>query len=400
MPLLVVAALFVASSLSDVAAAEPIFVAINYNIFPLETSTMGLVLNAEAYIPASTFTSISQMYYSHYKEENVFTLSNRDYTLQFDLNQGFAYDLTNKYNAKCVQRNGVMYLPAEFTSRYFGYHFDPIESKYGLIYRIRTVATDDTITFLSASDERLNTLFEAYKKANRPSFTPVPSYKPGVSVTPSPTPSPTRAPMKFAYITIDDGPTAYTDAFLDAFDDYGIKGTFFLVGENLTKNENAVRRMVGDGHAVGLHSYSHRKELFYASPEAMMEELDMTNNLLYQIASYKSRLIRLPFGSGGNSDFTAEMQLALREGGYRFWDWNVDPGDTTKGKTRAQIISDCKKQLVTEVVGNNAYILLHDKKDTLEALPEILDYLVQEDYAFRVITDTEFPFNRRGDIGQ
>ena len=64
------------------------------------------------------------------------------------------------------------------------------------------------------------------------------------------------------YLTFDDGPSIYTNDILDILDRYQVKATFFVVGREGTDAEEALQRIVEDGHTLGMHSYSHKyKEL-------------------------------------------------------------------------------------------------------------------------------------------
>ena len=63
---------------------------------------------------------------------------------------------------------------------------------------------------------------------------------------------------KVAYITFDDGPIPeVTPRVLDILKQYGVKATFFMVGENIDKYPDLYRRVIAEGHAVGNHTYHH-----------------------------------------------------------------------------------------------------------------------------------------------
>ena len=58
-------------------------------------------------------------------------------------------------------------------------------------------------------------------------------------------------------LTFDDGPSKYTQQILDILQDRDIHATFFLIGTNVNKHPEIVKRMADDGHAIGNHSYTH-----------------------------------------------------------------------------------------------------------------------------------------------
>ena len=79
----------------------------------------------------------------------------------------------------------------------------------------------------------------------------------------------------------------------------------------------------------------------------------------------------------------------LHDRGYEYYDWNIYPGDRT-GKSYP------KEEIVSGILGNideyrSAIILLHDSDNhdsTVEALPEVVEGLLERDVEFCVIDDT------------
>ena len=69
-----------------------------------------------------------------------------------------------------------------------------------------------------------------------------------------------RIPMKYkaVFLTFDDGPIPeVTPWVLDLLDHYGIKATFFCVGDNVRKHPETFRMVVERGHSVGNHTMHH-----------------------------------------------------------------------------------------------------------------------------------------------
>ena len=65
--------------------------------------------------------------------------------------------------------------------------------------------------------------------------------------------------MKIA-LTFDDGPHPYkTDAVLDILARYGIRATFFVIGENVSYYPQPLKRAVALGHEIGNHTYHHAR---------------------------------------------------------------------------------------------------------------------------------------------
>lgn len=59
-------------------------------------------------------------------------------------------------------------------------------------------------------------------------------------------------------LTFDDGPDEiYTPMLLDGLKERNIKATFFLLGKQVEKYPDLVKRISDEGHIIGCHSYEH-----------------------------------------------------------------------------------------------------------------------------------------------
>lgn len=97
------------------------------------------------------------------------------------------------------------------------------------------------------------------------------------------------------YLTFDDGPNIdYTNQLLDILDKYNIKGTFFLVANNVAENDNIVKRIISQGHSIGLHSYNHKSSWLMTPNES---KIDITKSLdIFSSFNYHIHLYRPPWG--------------------------------------------------------------------------------------------------------
>ena len=89
------------------------------------------------------------------------------------------------------------------------------------------------------------------------------------------------------YLTFDDGPSANTDQILDILDEYGVKATFFVVGKEGYNDQ--YRRIVEEGHTLGMHSYSHVYRDIYESVEAYGQDLEKLHTYLYELTGVDCR---------------------------------------------------------------------------------------------------------------
>lgn len=192
---------------------------------------------------------------------------------------------------------------------------------------------------------------------------------------------------KIAYLTFDDGPSNnVTPQILDILKKYDIKATFFVVGNAAEKNPELIKRIHGEGHAIGNHSYSHNYSHIYRSTTNFLDELKTTEKILKDILGekYETKIIRFPGGSFG--DKKAPFKKVAVKNGYSYYDWNALNGDAEgvhlpKGKLiqRFKATSKGKKELT---------VLMHDmgaKQTTADALPEIIEHLIQNGYEFDII---------------
>ena len=86
---------------------------------------------------------------------------------------------------------------------------------------------------------------------------------------------------KVVYLTFDDGPIPEATPFvLDTLDRFGIKATFFMVGDNVRKYPDIYRMVVERGHRVGNHTFNHIGG-FRHSSEEYLENADKANRLLH-----------------------------------------------------------------------------------------------------------------------
>ena len=88
------------------------------------------------------------------------------------------------------------------------------------------------------------------------------------------------APNKTAYLTFDDGPSGNTDIILQTLQEENVKATFFVVGTDDAGNLARMRRIVQEGHTIGMHSYSHSYKKIYASVEAFLKDMYQVFNLI------------------------------------------------------------------------------------------------------------------------
>lgn len=106
-----------------------------------------------------------------------------------------------------------------------------------------------------------------------------------------------RAPPDEVALTFDDGPhPEQTPAILDLLARTGTKATFFLLGERAARHPDIVRRIAGEGHTIGNHSWSH-PWMPKLSGRRIEAELVRCQDVLLEITRQSPRFVRPPYGS-------------------------------------------------------------------------------------------------------
>ena len=199
------------------------------------------------------------------------------------------------------------------------------------------------------------------------------------------------------YLTFDDGPSIYTNDILDILDSYNVKATFFVVGKEGTNAEEALQRIVDEGHTLGMHSYSHKYKELYESMDSFTEDFEQIRDYIYQATGVESVCYRF---AGGSSNTVSEIDMHdfidyLDSQGVEYYDWNVSSGDGGSMKLSTDtLLENCTKDIDTR---DTSIILLHDsaeKPTTVEALPDIIEnILARPDTVILPITENTRPIH-------
>lgn len=181
-------------------------------------------------------------------------------------------------------------------------------------------------------------------------------------------------------LTFDDGPNPrYTDIVLDILREYGIKATFFVIGENAELYPEPLKRAIEEGHEIGNHTYSHPHMRKLSRLETEKEIL-LCQEILCEGFGVVPSVFRPPEGFFG--EFEEEITKNI---GLRTVLWSIDTRDW-EGKTAKKIVSHVK-----ESIKSGKILLFHDyvsgKNTTIPALREIIPYLLSNGYEFCTVSE-------------
>lgn len=212
---------------------------------------------------------------------------------------------------------------------------------------------------------------------------------------------------KVVYLTFDDGPhPPETERVLDVLRERGARATFFLIGSKVSGNEAVLRRMLEEGHALGLHTYSHAGTFPLLSFDKMLADVNEGKRAVESVAGKKISLFRPPFGVTNPTIAKVIRTLGLQTVG-----WDVRSFDTMfckssehscnsseysckqSGYSCKQSEHSCKQsghdwyvpvvERIMKQVRPGSVILLHDRLDgASELLALLLDSLAASGYDF------------------
>lgn len=205
----------------------------------------------------------------------------------------------------------------------------------------------------------------------------------------------TNETTRKVYLTFDDGPSIYTEEILDILDLYGVKATFFVVAQENEKYTPIYKRIVEEGHSIGMHSYTHKYSEIYASLDSFREDITNIRNLVKDRTGVECSLYRFP---GGSSNTIGKKNIQefisyLDEEGIVYFDWNISSKDASGVPISVdEIVANSTADLEKY---KSAVILLHDsatKYNTVQALPKIIETIqAMENTEIVPITEDSVP---------
>ncbi|WP_166000337.1 polysaccharide deacetylase family protein [Bacillus sp. Cs-700] len=186
--------------------------------------------------------------------------------------------------------------------------------------------------------------------------------------------------QKVVALTFDDGPTENVDDILTLLNDYDIKATFFLIGNEIEKNQEEAKAIVNEGHQIGNHSYSHQRMIF-KSPSFIKEEIEKTDDFIRTVG-YKGEIDFRP----PNGKKIVGLPYYLSTHNKETITWNIEP-DTVYTDVANKI------EFVKENVTPGSIILVHAMYDKtgeeLKAIEGIIQSLSNKGYKFVTVNELQ-----------
>ncbi|WP_349410071.1 polysaccharide deacetylase family protein [Pseudalkalibacillus sp. SCS-8] len=133
-------------------------------------------------------------------------------------------------------------------------------------------------------------------------------------------------------LTFDDGPNpTYTPVLLDLLKQYNCKATFFVVAQKAEKYPELVRRMVNEGHTIGIHHYTHT-DSWFLSPFATRQEILDSTRVIERVSGVKPRFYRPPFGRLNIFTYMFAKDYDIVLWSSIFQDWKKQDHEKLKSK--------------------------------------------------------------------
>ena len=200
-------------------------------------------------------------------------------------------------------------------------------------------------------------------------------------------------PAGTVYLTFDDGPGEYTGRLLDVLKKYDVHATFFVTGRG---TDEILKREHDEGHAIGLHSFSHDYSYIYRNTANFWADMEKVRARVKTATGEDTLLMRFPGGSSntvsarydGGSHIMSKLTKEAIERGYTYFDWNVLSGDAGETIDTNQIIENVTKGLK---LGGASVVLQHDIKDfSVDAVERIIQFGLENNYLFEKLTPNSF----------
>ncbi len=196
--------------------------------------------------------------------------------------------------------------------------------------------------------------------------------------------------IKVLYVTIDDTPTEYTEKLLEILDRYNVQATFFM---NADPDMAHKYRMIYErGHMLALHGYRHATS--YADGSAFLDNMEKCRAFIMEttgcLSSDIDNVLRFPTGSKGQKRYREILEY-IQNHDYTAFDWTTEFHDyyyhTAEG---------CLNYYKEFLRGDRAVMLFHTREWSIEALPDALDYAIEQGYTFAPITRDTTQYNFYG----
>ena len=356
-----------------VRAADIYFTSINDNLLPLTADSMPLWSNGLLYVPYNVFdrnaTGLNIDVNSSYsRTENAVRIYNLKGMLTFNITTGECWDEFSgkEYYGRAILRNGKPYVSVRTVCEMFGLTYSYLTIEQGYLVRIKSdsVILSDT-RFVDAAQNLINRRLQEYKQSIAPPQPPV------IPETEKPQPEDQEQdthPKVDTYLAFAIEDTVGMKKILQALQGQDDLAVFFMTPELLHQEGDLVRRLLGEGHSVGVWAKGENKE-------QIMEQIQQGNLSLEEHAFARTTLVLA-------ADNT---HAALKNDGLICWNdtLTLKPSDTVGPNYYAGVVSQRLNGRT-----RTTYLTFEGGENTARVLAAVLRQLEAEEYVVRIPLET------------
>ena len=327
------------------AASDVCFIAVNEQLLELDTPVYSH--NGVNYVPYTVFSNF-HIYCSFYAPGSVASLYTSSKQLYFNLSDNTTRDNEDNYYAStAIMRNGQIYVPATFVCDEFGLQVNYIYGNdSGDVLRIKdSSAVLSDKQFLSAASSLMTSRYNAYVNNTTAEVLPEPD-----------NPQPEEKDGCDIYLSFQGLPSS---TLLDMLSRSEVTSCFFLSESDIRSDPDTIRRIVGEGHSIGILCSS-----------APYEEYVAASALLYEAVKVKTVLI-----ASSDADYDAICQAEAGKYGLVYHSYDIDGVRGDLGVTYPSLITSFL-QYYTESV--DVRILCNASSD--RCMGSILNFISTNNY--------------------
>lgn len=184
-------------------------------------------------------------------------------------------------------------------------------------------------------------------------------------------------------LTFDDGPDPETTPrVLDILGEKNIRATFFMLGSQMEKHPELARRVIAEGHEIGVHGYQHVNHMMLL-PWQVKADLRKAVQVYEEVLGIRPRTFRPPHGVYTWGTIWAEKELGLKP-----VHWTIAAGEWLQ-----QVSSEAVRERILTELDFGAVVLLHDARwgsdKVIEMLPALLQDLKTFGYSCKPLSEMQ-----------
>ena len=298
------------------------------------------------YVPITFMVQLPNVDVRVNESLKTFIITHGDYFVSFDTTSDFAvnHEKVRMY-LKTGEYHNERYIPASTVCAHLKLGYEEYRDPVSGALAIRVTDGNETKTLKELAEQRYPSLFK------------IPEVTESVETT---APKPVL-PKRVVYLTFENSPGAYTEDILDVLDEFDMKATFFVVGEDMDENAALLSKIKARGHTLALQSMSRTDTA--TDTESLLFDIEAQNELLYELIKEKSHIRKAP-------DVGSDVYASLGEMGYYLWRANITvDANVRNARTAANSIVEgiWKNDIAIISIAENQY--------TAAALKQVLAFI-------------------------